>query len=414
MEFANNFPMSALKQEFHHWQFRGTVFEQAVARNADRNENAQIVEKTAINNPESQQKIVQNRVDLLQTEAEQAVRPQQNTAIEAANTDTKTMQNVQNQAHPATDAQDDHQAQVIRSPKFEQGGVKKNTANMGIGQVLKERREEYEVSETQAATVLNMRLGQLRAIEEGRFQDLPGKVYTIGFIRSYAKFLNIDAEYAVQKFKEETGTISAKEEILTFPVPATESRTPDTRIIAVSIAGILALILITSLFLGGSDDSAPLEIPAAEIVADEVATDKVTVAETVSEAPVIVADTVTQAEPAPTETVIPEVSTQERALSNADTRPTIYGAANIDARVILRSLENSWIEIHDGNGATLLTRVLKPGDLYYLPNRDGITLTTGNAGGLEVIVDGTSRVAIGQRGQVLRSFDMSPKNLLKQ
>jgi cytoskeleton protein RodZ len=63
---------------------------------------------------------------------------------------------------------------------------------MDVGQVLRRRREDlgYSLEEAQAAT--KIRLRYLQAIEAGRYGDLPGPVYTRGFIRSYAAFLGLD------------------------------------------------------------------------------------------------------------------------------------------------------------------------------------------------------------------------------
>ena len=52
----------------------------------------------------------------------------------------------------------------------------------------------------------------------------------------------------------------------------------------------------------------------------------------------------------------------------------------------------------------LLTRVLKTGDTYNVPNRVGLKLHTGNAGGLRFDVDGLRAPAIGPIGAVRRDI----------
>jgi hypothetical protein len=62
----------------------------------------------------------------------------------------------------------------------------------------------------------------------------------------------------------------------------------------------------------------------------------------------------------------------------------IYGEENVEARVVLQAVQDSWVQVRDEDGELLLTRVLRPGDIYRAPDRAGLTLLTGNAGGLEI------------------------------
>ncbi len=58
------------------------------------------------------------------------------------------------------------------------------------------------------------------------------------------------------------------------------------------------------------------------------------------------------------------------------------------------------------------TRIFRPGDVYLVPNRPGLTLMTGNAGGLEVIVDGKMIAPLGPEGAVRRDIVLDPAKLL--
>jgi len=60
----------------------------------------------------------------------------------------------------------------------------------------------------------------------------------------------------------------------------------------------------------------------------------------------------------------------------------------------------------------VLTRIFRPGDVYLVPNRPGLTLMTGNAGGLEVIVDGKPIAPLGPVGAVRRDVVLDPAKLL--
>ena len=70
---------------------------------------------------------------------------------------------------------------------------------------------------------------------------------------------------------------------------------------------------------------------------------------------------------------------------------------------MLRAKEESWIQVRDETtDRVLLARLLRPGDVYRVPDRSGLNLWTGNAGGLEILVDGEMVPSIGDKGVVRR------------
>jgi cytoskeleton protein RodZ len=91
--------------------------------------------------------------------------------------------------------------------------------------------------------------------------------------------------------------------------------------------------------------------------------------------------------------------------------PQIYESENADARVILHALDYSWIQITSTDGDYLRARTLQPGDVLLVPNRDDLLLWTGNAGGLQVIVDGVPVPPLGAEGAVVRKVSLDPVHL---
>jgi cytoskeleton protein RodZ len=62
-----------------------------------------------------------------------------------------------------------------------------------IGQQLRQRREERQLSLEQAAQATHIRLRYLQALEAGEFAALPSEVQARGFLRSYASYLDLNA-----------------------------------------------------------------------------------------------------------------------------------------------------------------------------------------------------------------------------
>jgi cytoskeleton protein RodZ len=74
---------------------------------------------------------------------------------------------------------------------------------------------------------------------------------------------------------------------------------------------------------------------------------------------------------------------------------------------------DSWVLIRDAQGDMIMTRVMTPGDRYQVPEEEGLILFTGNAGGLDILVDGEIAPSLGRQGQVIRNISLDP-DLLRQ
>ena len=94
--------------------------------------------------------------------------------------------------------------------------------------------------------------------------------------------------------------------------------------------------------------------------------------------------------------------------------PRVFGERQPDTRIRLLATKESWVQVTDRNGQLLLTRILRPGDMYFVPNRPGLEMMTGNAGGLEISVDGKALPALGPLGTVRRGIALEAEKLLSR
>ena len=98
--------------------------------------------------------------------------------------------------------------------------------------------------------------------------------------------------------------------------------------------------------------------------------------------------------------------------SAASSRGRVFGADNEDSRIEVRAIMNSWIQVRDdADNRLLVTRMLRAGDSYRVPDRRGLKLLTGNAGALEILVDGEVVPSIGPVGKVLRAVALDSERL---
>ena len=124
---------------------------------------------------------------------------------------------------------------------------RKIETSKSVAEVLKNARKKKGYSLEDAETETKVRIKYLEALEEGRYDVLPGNVYTQGFLVKYADYLGLDREKLLTQFKAERGD---KEKVNLVPQRRIKERwffiTP--RIIIVGtivllIAGVLGYIV---------------------------------------------------------------------------------------------------------------------------------------------------------------------------
>ncbi|MDA1133063.1 MAG: DUF4115 domain-containing protein, partial [Proteobacteria bacterium] len=121
------------------------------------------------------------------------------------------------------------------------------------------------------------------------------------------------------------------------------------------------------------------------------------------------------AAPAPvaaTPAAVPPAAPADVAALAGGRAPEIFGAETADVRVVILAREDSWVQITGAAGELLLTRILRAGDIYRAPDRDDLMLMTGNAGALEITVDGTVVPSLGPIGTVRRNVSLAADRLL--
>jgi cytoskeleton protein RodZ len=116
-----------------------------------------------------------------------------------------------------------------------------------------------------------------------------------------------------------------------------------------------------------------------------------------------------------TAAVPPAPPPQTAALPVAPSAGDGSGAAVGAPQIMIRATADSWVQLvqlRDGARSVLLARVLKAGESYRVPEGTGLSMRTGNAGGLEITVGGNLAPAIGPIGAVRRHVLLDPEALM--
>jgi cytoskeleton protein RodZ len=80
-------------------------------------------------------------------------------------------------------------------------------------------------------------------------------------------------------------------------------------------------------------------------------------------------------------------------------------------KVTIKALADCWIQVRAPDQSIVFSRVLRSGETYTVPQRGGLSLRTGNAGALEIAVDGKTAPSIGGIGALRRDVVLDPTEL---
>ena len=92
-----------------------------------------------------------------------------------------------------------------------------------IGKSCLDARVKKSLTQEQASSILKVRVKIIKDFENGDEIDLPGLTYKVGFVRSYARLLDLDSDFLVQEFKSNLKLGNFREEYK-FLSPKTENR----------------------------------------------------------------------------------------------------------------------------------------------------------------------------------------------
>ena len=249
----------------------------------------------------------------------------------------------------------------------------KINAEMTAGEILRDARttgrRKREIPTI--AKQLCIREEFLEALENGDYTVLPEVVYILGFARNYAMELGVDPDMIVEKIKRELGI--TKNEVVDAPqsqpektevvknTKKTENFIQKLNDIKDSKACQFA-VKYWKWFVGGL----VLVIVLAGIMFLLISPSGKNHTEAVATVAVV------NNEPAYQQPVRERFGTENRE----------------NAEIILQSAQESWVKVEDARGKTVFSRVLVPGDVYYVPAGNKNKATFGNAGGIDVWVRG--------------------------
>lgn len=271
------------------------------------------------------------------------------------------------------------------------------SSSRSLGIFLRHAREEKALTPALIEAQLKIKEEYILALENGHYHALPTTTHAKGFLRSYALFLGLENKLPelLERFADETAALQPAP-ALQMPTPLPSARTPGR---SVAIGGIVGAVIIYLLFAAWQSPPAPVANDITAPVTEPAPVPLITPAPQMS-LPVA---------PLPVETVPVETPPAEEPPA-----PPAPSTSKLAEGIVVRAVQESWVQVQDAVGATIYSRLMRVGEEYVPPALPGLTLTAGNGAGIVLVRNGTEGKPVGAPAEVVKGVKLTPVKAMKQ
>lgn len=253
-----------------------------------------------------------------------------------------------------------------------------------IGETLREARESKNISLREAEEATKIRLKYLKDLENENFDDLPGRAYVIGFLKTYAKYLQIEDQALVEEYK---ATNRSEEYVQNQRVKSNVNKglinNQLNRLHSILLVGIAIVLLLGTNFLYNYFGN--------KNIPDQ---NETLVPEVVAEKPVSNEDD---------ENTSPQDENEEPIVQESVSRDKVQVSIKISDK------ENSkcWVNIVSDN-KTIFSGTLTAGEEKSFEANEQLKVKLGNAGVAYIVANGEELGVLGAEGAVItKTFEKS-------
>ena len=313
-----------------------------------------------------------------------------------------------------------------------------------IGKLCLDARVNKSLTQEQASALLKVRVKIIKDFENGDKIDLPGTAYKIGFVRSYARLLELDSDLLVQEFKESIEINDFKQEYK-FLSPEIHN----TKILP--IGAVVSFVIALTVYSGWyyTDRNNKIEMASINPVEKkieklaEVDNSNYVIIEENLDPKNSVSSNIKNKDDKIRQSVLEEKINIDDFEKNYFTKPIKSKPNNEDISIssntintkyiesktnemsakanerdpknemVLRAIGNSWVEIEDLDGNILMTRLMRTGETYVVPKINGLTFNTGNAGALSLSQGDVTVSKLGEIGEIITARPLNIKAFSK-
>lgn len=260
---------------------------------------------------------------------------------------------------------------------------------VAIGQELRAARVGRGLSIGEVADRLKLSVKQLNAIENGDFASLPGATFARGFVRIYARYMEIDADALVARLDQCVPLDAPAAGLVPLEEPVARR---GSLAVPLSLGALLLIAGGWFLMPGSAEPEVQSSVPLALVpgMADPDASAlQPTTSDVVALAPVPQVASVPQPVTPP---VAPQPAAAAPQVAAAQPAPASAPAAAAPVaglgRIELRVRQQAWVSITDADGKKLVYATLAANDSRQLQGRPPFRVVIGNAANAELSYNG--------------------------
>jgi cytoskeleton protein RodZ len=295
-----------------------------------------------------------------------------------------------------------------------------------FGEKLKLEREKRKITLEQISTSTKIGTRLLQAMEDDKFDQLPGGIFNKGFVRAYARFVGLDEDQTVADYMEASGDAPPVSTEIATPIDEEREHVENIRRLEATsdtptrelpwglFAAVLLVVALTlSLWSRHQREHAKQSVrPAPATVTTPAPSDQMTGAGTSgvpSETPVEDTGAGSPSAASPVREPAPSTPASPSSTKTLPATPPKPQSAALQERVpaatpgqftvVVEVRKESWVSI-TADGKTLVSQVLAPGSAQTVRGRKEIIVKTGNAAGVGFLFNGKKLDLGGESGQV--------------
>jgi cytoskeleton protein RodZ len=281
-----------------------------------------------------------------------------------------------------------------------------------LGGHLRALREAKGSSLEDMARSTRVGIRHLEALEEERLADLPSAVFVRGFIRAYCGFLREAPEAALAQYEALAGERAAAQAANAPPRPRT-TWAPSSVLVGLALLLVLGIALIvinlTVKRTGETSVAAP-KMDVSESAPDPSPADPaspVPARKVAAPVPAPVETPRPTAPPAPQPAATPPASTTQAGMpAPAPTpAPAVAKTAPGPQRLMIRAVAPTWIRVQPDEGRAT-EELLPAGASREWSAERRFLVTIGNAGGVEIALNGKVLPPLGPKGTVIQRLEL--------
>ena len=271
-----------------------------------------------------------------------------------------------------------------------------------LGEYLKRIRKSSDTSLEVVAAKTKINISYLIAIEEGRFNNLPGEVFVKGFLRSYARCLGIGEADVINRYNQlrnenkETVPLESNAEGLIQKAEAVNLNTKKITPIIVS-AAVIFLIILAIFFFSKEEPAKKVE----RQVDKKIKTEK------------------TEKPEKPAEKAKDVIESPVQALNKKEAEPPPQPKTEqvkkekSSLTLVISAAEQSWLMITI-DGKEKKDILLQHGEKISLKAEKNFLVTLGNAGGVDIEFNGKKLEPFGPKGRVVSNILLTREKISRK